>query len=215
MNKRILVLSVSVLLIAAFAVAAYFQLGSTSPEPQAAQPMPEQNILVRDHSPTFGPDDAPVTIVEFFDPSCEACRAFYPFVKQILAEHEGDVRLVIRYALFHRGSEEVARMLEAAREQDLYQPVLEAVLITQPDWHDDPAVLAAWEAAASTGLDIEQARKDMYSPEIDAVLQTDMADIKTLNVRGTPTFFVNGKPLPSFGSDQLLQLVRSELARAK
>ncbi len=215
MNKRILVLSISVLLVAAFAVAAFFQLGSTSPEPQATQAMPEQNILVRDHSPTFGPDDAPVTIVEFFDPSCEACRAFYPFVKQILEENQGDVRLVIRYALFHRGSEEVARMLEAAREQDLYQPVLEAVLITQPDWHDDPAVLAAWEAAASTGLDIEQARKDMFSPEIDALLQTDMADIKTLNVRGTPTFFVNGKPLPSFGSDQLLQLVRSELAEAK
>lgn len=215
MNKRVLVLSISVLLVAAFAVAAFFQFDSASPEPQAAAEKPEQNLLVKDHSPTFGPDDAPVTIVEFFDPSCEACRAFYPFVKQILAEHEGDVRLVIRYALFHRGSEEVARMLEAAREQDLYQPVLEAVLITQPDWHDDPAVLAAWEAAASTGLDIEQARKDMYLPEIDAVLQTDMADIKTLGIRGTPTFFVNGKPLPSFGPDQLLQLVQSELAEAE
>ncbi|MFS8328883.1 thioredoxin domain-containing protein, partial [Vreelandella titanicae] len=33
---------------------------------------------MRSHSPILGREDAPVTIVEFFDPACEACRAFYP-----------------------------------------------------------------------------------------------------------------------------------------
>ena len=53
------------------------------------------------NSPVFGSANAPVTVVEFFDPSCEACRAFYPYVKQILAENPNDVRLVLRYVLFH------------------------------------------------------------------------------------------------------------------
>lgn len=215
MNKRILVLGISALLLAAIAVIAFFQLRPTQPAPEAAPSAQEQNAFERAHSPSFGPDDAPVTIVEFFDPSCEACRAFYPFVKDILDENPDDVRLVIRYALFHRGSEEVARMLEASREQDLFEQVLEAVLITQPNWHDDPKVAAAWEAAAAVGLDTDQAREDMNSAEIDAVLQADMEDLETLDVKRTPTFFVNGKPLPTFGPDELAQLVQSEIAKAE
>src|SRR3972149_3162781 len=41
--------------------------------------------LVRMHSPTLGKADAPVVIVEFLDPACETCRAFYPLGKQIMA----------------------------------------------------------------------------------------------------------------------------------
>jgi thiol-disulfide isomerase/thioredoxin len=65
-----------------------------------------QDYLVRPHSPVIGPVNAPVTIVKFFDPSCESCRAFYPFLKQIMAEYPKDVRLVIRYAPFREGSDE-------------------------------------------------------------------------------------------------------------
>jgi len=59
------------------------------------------------HSPVFGPANAPVTIVEFFDPACETCRAFYPIVKDILAQYPSEVRLVIRYAPLHKGSDVV------------------------------------------------------------------------------------------------------------
>lgn len=215
MNKRNLVLSIGALLLVTIAVIAFFQLRPSQPAQETTASAQEQSTFERAHSPSFGPDDAPVTIVEFFDPSCEACRAFYPFVKEILDENPGQVRLVIRYALFHRGSEEVARMLEAAREQDLYERVLEAVLITQPNWHDDPEVAAAWEAAAATGLDVEQAREDMNSAEIDAVLRADMEDLDTLGVKRTPTFFVNGEPLTSFGPDQLVELVQSEIAKTE
>ena len=50
-----------------------------------------------------------------------------------------------------------------------------------------------WDALASTGLDTERARRDMERPEIAARLQQDTADIVALNVRQTPTFFINGK----------------------
>tara|TARA_R110002095_G_scaffold25844_5_gene26408 strand:- start:104 stop:754 length:651 start_codon:yes stop_codon:yes gene_type:complete len=215
MNHRTLVLAISGLLLAAFAAAAFFQLRDIPPPQQAALAPTDRSALVRFHSPVFGPANAPVTIVEFFDPSCEACRAFYPVVKQILAENPGDVRLVIRYTLFHQGSEEVSRMLEAARRQNVFPQVLEAVLAAQPAWHDDPSVAKAWEAAAAAGLDVDQARADMYSPGIDAVLKTDMQDVETLGVQRTPTFFVNGQPLTEFGVEQLRQLVRSEIAKAK
>jgi len=216
MNRRTLVLIISALLLAAFAAAAFFYQGATpTPQKEAAPAAQGASALVRFHSPVLGPTKAPVTIVEFFDPSCEACRAFYPPVKKILAENPSDVRLVLRYVLFHQASEEVARLLEASRKQNLFPQVLEAVLIAQPEWHDDPKAAKAWEAATSVGLDIDKARIDMNSPAVDAVLKTDMQDVKTVGIQGTPTFFVNGQPLTEFGPEPLRQLVLSELAKAR
>lgn len=223
MNRRTLVMIISVAILAVFAVAVFLypQVTPSQPPQQAQGPAqmpmdaPNGGNLVRFHSPVFGPAQAPVTIVEFFDPSCEACRAFYPYVKKILAENPNDVRLVLRYVLFHQGSEEVARMLEAARKQNLYSQVLEAVLAAQPGWHDDPKVAAAWVAAEGAGLDVEKARADMHTPGVDAVLETDMQDVKTVGIRGTPTFFVNGRALSEFGPEPLRDLVRSEVAKAR
>lgn len=171
------------------------------------------DVYVRPHSPVIGQADAPVTIVEFFDPSCEACRAFYPIVKDILARYPDDVRLVLRYAAFHEGSDQAVGILEAARRQDLFEPVLEALLAAQPEWalHGSPNLDRAWQVAASAGLDVERARADLSSTEIAAVLDQDTKDVKTLGVEQTPTFFVNGKSLESFGPQQLLNLVESEV----
>jgi protein-disulfide isomerase len=106
------------------------------------------------------------------------------------------------------------RILETARRQGKFQPVLEALLDAQPIWasHASPNIAKAWEAARSAGLDEERARREMYLPEIDAIINQDIADLKAVNLQGTPTFYVNGKPLPSFGRQQLEDLVRSEVA---
>lgn len=222
MNRTTIVILIGLILGAAFGAAVYVSPGSepASTEVAKGSKLPEQvaqdlqKTLVRFHSPVIGPVDAPVTIVEFFDPSCEACRAFYPIVKEIMSRYPEQVRLVLRYALFHRGSEEVARMLEAARRQNLYVPVLEAVLRVQPAWHDDPAVTSAWQAAEEAGLDIEQARQEMQAENISSALQVDMQDIKNLGIRGTPTFFVNGRELTEFGGEPLLRLVEEEVQSA-
>lgn len=176
-----------------------------------------ENRLVRPHSAVLGPKDAPVTIVEFFDPACESCRAFYPFVKDLMKKYPNDVRLVIRYAPFHAGSEKVVRLLEASKRQDKYWQVLEIVLAEQPLWadHDKPNIDLAYQAAAKAGLDVPKALVDAGAPEVDAALKQDMQDLKELEVTKTPTFFVNGKGLPSFGPDQLASLVADEVAKSK
>jgi len=223
MNHRSIVLSIGVVMLAIFAAIVFLRPQSAEPPARevtgpsgdtSTETGQSEGTLVRPHSPYFGPADAPVTIVEFFDPSCEACRAFYPIVKEILDRYPDQVRLVLRYTLFHRGSEEVSRLVEAARLQEKYQPVLEAVLEAQPMWHDDPAVLAAWQAAEAAGLDVEKAREDMQSEDIDAILEIDTQDVEAFEVRRTPTFFVNGKPLTEFGARPLLQLVLAELEAA-
>lgn len=178
---------------------------------------PADNRLVRFHSPVFGPRNAPVTIVEFFDPACETCRAFYPIVKDILKQYPNDVRLVVRYAPFHAGSDQVVKLLEAAKLQDKYLPVLEMVLAAQPQWadHGKPNLDLAYRAAQEAGLDIAKAQADAQTPAIEAVLKQDIEDLTALEVTKTPTFFVNGRGLPSFGDQQLMALVAEEVAKAR
>lgn len=209
MNRRILVPATLVLSVAAFAGASFFYSSTTANRSAQAVTVPS-DTLVRPHSPVIGPREAPVTIVEFFDPSCEACRAFYPVVKQIMARYPKQVRLVVRYAPFHAGSEEAVRILEAARVQGVYIPVLEAVLAQQPQWHDGN-MASAWSAAAAAGLNVERARATLLAPEVTAMMQQDVADGQTLGVKGTPTFFVNGRQPTEFGVEQIEELIRAEV----
>ncbi len=215
MTKNNIVAKITIAAFAIFALAAFLYNGDTKKPGAVADKSEDQ--LVRAHSFIYGPKKAPVTIVEFFDPACEACRAFHPVVKQILEKFPKSVRVVIRYTTFHKGSDEVVRILETARLQNIFKPVLENLLEKQPVWanHRAPDINKAWQAAADAGLDVARARKDMMNPEITAVLNQDMADVKAVGVRQTPTFFVNGKPLPSFGARQLYDLVRQEVEAAR
>ena len=217
MNTRKL-LALAVLLI--LGLAFYFGMNAYRDRTQAEQDTRvavEGSRLVRMHTPIIGPQNAPVTIVEFFDPACETCRAFYPIVKQIMAQHPDKVRLALRYAPFHHGSDQVVKLIEAARKQGLYTPVLEALLATQPEWadHAAPNIGIAFEAAARAGLDMGRARQDMETPEIQAVLAQDIEDLTALQVSKTPTFFVNGRSLPSFGPEPLARLVAEEVGKVQ
>ena len=217
MNTRKL-LALAVLLI--LGLAFYFGMDAYRDRTQAEQDTRiavEGSRLVRMHTPIIGPQNAPVTIVEFFDPACETCRAFYPLVKQIMAQHPDKVRLALRYAPFHHGSDQVVKLMEAARKQGLYTPVLEALLAAQPQWadHAAPNLDLAFEAAARAGLDMGRARQDMETPEIQAVIAQDVEDLTALQVSKTPTFFVNGRSLPSFGPEQLARLVAEEVGTSR
>lgn len=215
-SKKVTVIGVLAILALLF----YFGMNAYQSRVQTAQDVQvraEQTRLVRMHSTVFGPQDAPVTIVEFFDPACETCRAMYPIVKSLMAQHGDSVKLVLRYAPFHQGSDQVVKLLEAAKSQGKYQPVLEALLDAQPAWadHGQPNLEIAFKAAEQAGLDMARARQDIGKPGMQALLQQDIEDLTALQVTKTPTFFVNGRSLPSFGPDQLAALVAEEVARTK
>ena len=211
MNRRALVVGATATAAAVFAAGAFLY---SAREDDAASV--EGTVLVRPHSPVIGPTEAPVTIVEFLDPSCEACAAFYPIVKQIMDAFPGKTRLVIRYAPLHDGSDEAVRILEAARLQDKFVPVLERLFLAQSIWamHGAPDLAKAWGFAIEAGLDESRARTDAQSAAITAVLEQDIADMEAVKLEGTPTFFVNGKPLVSFGPQELADLVAVEVAAA-
>jgi len=214
-QKNIFVISAIVLLLVFVAGILFY----TGQKEKAANQLAETNraALIRMHSPTVGKAEAPVVIVEFIDPACETCRQFYPMIKQLMADSPDKIRIVLRYAPFHTGSDKVVAMLEAARRQGKFWVALETLLKNQAGWtqHHTANVEAAWRLLGGIGLNMEQMAQDMNSPETASVIAQDIADAKTLNVTMTPEFFVNGKPLPSFGFIQLKELVEQALADSR
>lgn len=212
MNRRTLVLATAAAAVAIFGLS-LLMVQQNRPASIDALAVSEGTPLIRPYAPIIGNEMAPVTIVEFFDPACEACRAFHPIVKEILEEHPGKVRVVLRYAAFHDGSDEALKILETARLQNKFEPVLEALLEAQPQWanHGAPQLNLAWDAAAAAGLDVTAARAAMDAPEITRRLTQEIADVKTVGVRQTPTFFVDGRPLLNFGANELRSMVRAQV----
>ena len=173
--------------------------------------------LASTHSPTIGDPNAPVHIVEFLDPACETCAIFYPMVKSWLNEVPDKLRLSVRHVAFHSGSEHAVQVLEAARAQDMYWETLEALLATQNQWTQNHTVIPEriLPAIESVGLNMARLETDMNNFDIKVRMEQDQKDAVTLKVSATPEYFVNGRPLPSFGQQQLLDLVREELAKAE
>jgi protein-disulfide isomerase len=214
-KKMIFSVAVAVLVAVLAGVSWWYFMGQTSPASSSTSL--DRTALVRPHSPSLGKADAAVVIVEFFDPACGTCRTFYPLVKQLMAQQPDRMRLVLRYAPFHKGSDKVVAVLAAAHRQGKFWPVLEALLDSQDDWASNHVakVDLVWKHLDGLGLNLEQLAFDMTAPELQQAIDQDLRDANTLGVSQTPEYFVNGKPLPEFGFTQLKQLVESELARTR
>jgi protein-disulfide isomerase len=213
-QTRLFVFAAAFLLLAFVAGAVVFKNQKSNEAARAYQR--DKSTFVREHSPAFGNPAAKVEIVEFLDPACETCKEFYPLVKKLMAANPDRIRLYVRYAPFHNGSDYVVKILEAAKRQGKFWETLDAVFAAQASWapHHNPQSHLVWNHIGGVGLDIIRLRQEMNASEIEKIIQQDLADAKALNVKMTPEFFVNGKPLPSFGYEQLRDLVVEALDTA-
>lgn len=210
-NKKIILISLLVL-ISVFSGARYmYNLNESKQLNDIAKN--SASVFKREYSYTQGSDDAKVQLVEFFDPACETCAQFHPYVKEIMKEHEGKIQLVLRYAPFHPGSDQVVKMLEATKKQGLFMETLELTFATQKYWasHHQPNLGVLWSTLPSVGLDMKQLIKDMKDPKLDEILAQEIADGKTLGATKTPSYYVNGRTLQKFGLEELKELINSEL----
>lgn len=206
MNRKTLFLTGTGLILLGFVVAVMLYQNNQS----SLWGGKSQNVFERQSAPVKGPADAKVTIVEFFDPACGTCADFYPFLKQIIDQYPGKVRVMMRYAPLHTGSDQVVTMLEAAHKQGKFWPALELLFKNQRRWISNHVSQPMRARGILNGLALDHARldTDMSGAEVTSAIQQDIEDGQSLGIRATPEFFVNGKPMPSFGLKQLKQLVK-------
>ena len=212
-RNTLIVAAVGILVIAI--VAATFLTQSDDTQPLQDATASRQAALASEHSPTLGDPAAKVHMVEFLDPACGTCALFFPMVKQWMNELPGEIRLSVRHVAFHSGSDYAVRILEASRNQDKYWQTLEALLASQNQWVQNHTVQPdrIGPAIAGVGLDMKQLTADMNSVQVMQRIEQDKKDSVFLKVSATPEYFVNGRPLPSFGQQQLADLVREELGK--
>ena len=216
---KMLVLIGFVVIIAAIVGAYYYR---ESAQRERTSPAADSR-LVRADSPTLGPAAASVTLVEFLDPECESCREFNPFVKQLLKEYDGKLRLVVRYMSFHPNSRLAAAFIAAAGEQGKYWEMQELMFRRQPEWGDrhgqpapaqqEPPAVLFERYAAELGLDVARLRDSVAQNRHASKIDRDMEDGQSLGVTKTPTFFVNGRKLMQFGKEDLRALIEEELKK--
>lgn len=211
-NKKI-VLFIVVLLVIGFITAVTTYQNGVDTKNQELVTNNNGAPFFRDHSPSFGENKNQVIITEFLDPECESCSAFHPIIKEVFNDYKIETKLVIRYLANHENSKFAVRLLEAARLQNKYNEALDVMFKYQPKWaqHNNTKPELLWDFLPEAGLDMVQLKADFESNNIDKMLNFDKMDASTLGVRGTPTFFVNGKKLRELSHKALLDLVESEI----
>lgn len=170
------------------------------------------SLLAADpRDPAFGPADAQVTVVEFFDFRCPGCKSTAPEVLRLMQAHP-DVRFVFKdWPILDRGAEDTshyaARAAQAAHRQGKYLAVFRALMA-------EPALTkpAVDRILAANGVVMPTARTAMASPEIARHLADIQMSATSLGLRGTPTFFINGRASASIQPADIDRAIRAAKA---
>jgi len=171
------------------------------------------------NSYSVGPDDADVTIVEFFDYRCGFCKKAHPVVTNLMAS-DPNIKLIYKeYPILGQVSLLASQAAMASKRQGKYETFHKNIYQNRGSLTMD----RIYAIAAESGLDVEQLKTDMQDPAInDAILKNKELG-KSLKINGTPTFVVGNRIIKGFVSLDNLQrqiaAVRAEqeveAARAK
>jgi protein-disulfide isomerase len=137
-------------------------------------------------SPVLGNPDGDVVVVEFFDYRCPYCvRVAEPLREAV--EDDGNIRLVMKeFPILGPESMVAARMALAAEKQGKYEELHFAMMTVSGKLTE----AKAFKIAEKIDLDMDQLRRDMEAPEIDAMLQRNFALAQALQINGTPAFVI-------------------------
>ena len=135
-----------------------------------------------------GAENARLTIVEFSDFECPYCAQYEPTLNGLLAEYPNDLALVYRHYPLpsHTGALPAARASEAAANQGKFWEYSSELFANQPNFTQ--ADLEQY--AEIVGLNIDQFKADYANSEVIARVQEDADYGRSLNIGGTPTFYV-------------------------
>ena len=191
---------------------------AAAPAPPPAAPLvpdgpPVERIAVPADGPARGAVSPKVTIVEFSDFQCPFCARVNPTLEQIRALYPNDVRIVFRHnpLAFHQNAALAAEAAVLAEWQGKFWQMHDKLFANQQDL----AGAGLEQRAAELGMDVAAFRAALDKHAAKARVDADLALGRQLGVRGTPTFFVDGRPVMGAQPfDVFKQVVDDEIARA-
>lgn len=190
----------------------------TAADRAPSAPAPAEMLVRPDSHRLSTAADGKVTVVEFLDFECEACKAMFPVIERLRAEYGDRVTFVVRYFPLpgHPNSGTAALAVEAAAQQGAMEPMYRKMYETQEQWsHQQTSQAEKFTGyARELGLDLPRFQQSVNDPATVDRIKRDMNDGMALGVEGTPTLFLNGQTLPSMPSyEQLKSQIDTALAR--
>ncbi len=161
---------------------------------------------------SVGPDDAKVTVVEFFDYRCGYCKRSVDWIQKLPNEYDGEVRVVFKeLPIFGGVSETAALAALAAGKQDKYVEMHMALMNIKSN--DDLTESNIDAVARAAGIDVSKMRADMKS----ASVRKQLADMKALGeslvVTGTPGFFIGDQHIEGANIPMIEAAIEAALKR--
>lgn len=184
----------NILIVLVLALIAFFVWNKADTIKKENQPV-VINYSETDHR--LGNKDAKVTVVEFADLQCPACKAFDPIVTQVIAEYSDRVSFVFKHfplATIHQNAILGAMATEAAAAQGKFWEMKKTLYENQADWStslDSKNKVVA--LAVSIGLNKEKFEADLLNKDLEAKVFTDLKEATNLKLQGTPSFIINNK----------------------
>lgn len=186
MNKRTILVIFAVII----GVAAFLFL--TRPADNTEQGTPSSHMV--------GSNADKVTLIEYGDFQCPACGQYYPVLKQV-KETYGD-RITFQFRHFplesiHINARAGSRAAEAAGLQGKFWEMHDILFERQASWQSTNDPMNTFVAyAQEIGVpDIEKFREDYRSSAVNAVINADLNEGRSIGASSTPTFVLNGKKL--------------------
>lgn len=151
------------------------------------------NVSV-DNDPYLGSPDAKVTIIAFEDFECPFCVDAFPIIREITSIYGDQIQFVYRdfpIAEINSSSQKAHEAAECADDQGKFWLMHDKIYQNQ----DKLAVSDLKQHAIEIGLDVEIFNSCLDSGKSIAEVEKDRTDGLVVNVRGTPTWFINGVQL--------------------
>jgi len=140
-----------------------------------------------------------VTLVEYGDFQCAACAQYYPTVKAVQAKYGDAIRFQFRnFPLVnnHQNAFAAARAAEAAGLQNKFWGMYDALYSNQSQWSTSSNPSQLFDQYASRlQLDAAKFKQAYTSKQVNDLINADTIAGTKLNVPGTPTYFLDGKPI--------------------
>jgi protein-disulfide isomerase len=190
---------------------------TTKPAEQAQDANKPVSIEVTDADHKLGAKNGKVTLVEFSDFQCPACKAFAPLVKKLMEDYGTDVTLVYKYFPLpqHDHAEAAAYAAEAAGKQGKFFEMHDILFEKQDEWSTQSDPNKFFEKyAASLKLNMAQYKKDLASDEAKSIIEKDVLAGTQAGVNSTPSFYLDGVKVNNPGSyEEFAGLVTAAIAK--
>jgi len=152
----------------------------------------EENFLQLANDPDIpymGSENPKVIIIEFFDYNCSYCKQSLDAVTELLRT-EYDLKISFRdYPILSPSSRIAAKAALASKEQGKYFKFHSALMSMQGNLNED----MIFSIATNLNIDIDKLKKDMKKIEVEEIIEQNESLARKLNIRGTPTFIIDGK----------------------